>query len=255
MPEAGQARLQVYVLKIEKNGNKPTEYEDATSVRWGGSEIRLALADGASAAIYAGAWARMLVRRFVRRPFWTVAALRYRVRKLGGVWRHKHAQPGLPWYAIKKLESGAAATLIGVSIKLPVRPTEPGDWNALSIGDTCLFQMRGSAMLRMHPDLEPAAFGNRPALLYTITIRNQRVAQALALANGSWDRGDKFILASDALARWIRVRVDAGQDGWQVLLALAGKPDWEPAFRSWALQEQAGGRLKNDDLTMVLLET
>ena len=66
MPEAGQARLQVYVLKIEKNGNKPTEYEDATSVRWGGSEIRLALADGASAAIYAGAWARMLVRRFVR---------------------------------------------------------------------------------------------------------------------------------------------------------------------------------------------
>ena len=255
MPEAGRARLQTYVLKIEKNGNKSAENEDAAAVWRGGTGLLLALADGASASIYAGAWARMLVRRFVRRPFWTVAALRYRARKLGGVWLCKHAQPGLPWYAVKKLESGAAATVVGVSIQLPMRPTELGSWKALSIGDACLFQIRGSAMLRMHPDLEPAAFGNRPALLYTITIRNQRVAQALALADGEWDRGDKFILASDALARWIRVRVDAGQDGWQVLLALAGKPDWEPAFRSWALQEQAGGRLKNDDLTMVLLET
>lgn len=255
MPEAGRARLQAYVLKIEKIGNKPAEYEDATAVRRGGTGLLLALADGASDAIYAGAWARMLVRRFVRRPFWTVAALRYRVCKLGALWLHKHAQPGLPWYAVKKLESGAAATLIGVSIKLPVRPTESGSWKALSIGDACLFQMRGSAMLRMHPDLVPAAFGNRPALLYTVTVRNQRVAQALALANGSWDRGDKFILASDALARWIRMSDDAGQDGLRDLLALAGKPDWEPAFRSWALQEQAEGRLKNDDLTMVLLET
>ena len=57
---------------------------------------------------------------------------------------------------------------------------------------------------------------------------------------------------SDALARWIRLSMDGGQREWEGLLALAGNADREAAFRSWARQEQGNGRLKNDDLTMVV---
>ena len=60
------------------------------------------------------------------------------------------------------------------------------------------------------------------------------------------------MVVSDALARWIRLSIDGGQGEWRDLLALAGKPDREAAFRSWARQEQGNGRLKNDDLTMVV---
>ena len=252
MFEDGQHFLKTTILKLEKDGNHPAEYEDATAVKHVQTGLRLALADGATAAIFAGAWAQMLVGRFVWRPFWTTAGLAYPVRTLGRQWSQKHAQKDLPWYLAKKLERGAAATLIGVRISMPERRTAAGTWRAISIGDACLFHIQGSKLVQMHPELKPAEFGNNPALIYTDTSRNQRLAQGPAVQEGSWQWGDIFVVASDALARWIRLSMDGGQREWEGLLALAGNADREAAFRSWARHEQGNGRLKNDDLTMVL---
>ncbi len=176
----------------------------------------------------------------------------YPMRALGAQWRQKQAQMELPWYAARKMEQGAAATLIGVRISVPERRTAAGTWRAISIGDACLFHIQGSNLLQMHPELKPAEFGNNPALIYTDVSRNQRLAHGPAVKEGSWQWGDIFMVASDALARWIRLSIDGGQGEWRDLLALAGKPDREAAFRSWARQEQGNGRLKNDDLTMVV---
>ena len=255
MSESVQRIAKPYVLKLPKAGNTPAEYEDAAFVQRSFSGVRLALADGASAAVFAGAWARMLARTFARRPFWTVAALRYRAQKLGQFWRWQHAQLELPWYAEQKLADGAAATLIGVTITLPAQRAAAGSWQSLAVGDACLFQMRDRALVQMHPDLNPAEFGNAPALVYSVAARNHRLARGLAVAAGSWRMGDTFVLASDALAKWIRTHVDSGQGALQSLYALAAEPAAESAFSQWALQEQGAGRLKNDDHTMVLYQT
>ena len=255
MPEDGQHLLKTAVLTLEKDGNQPAENEDAAVIKHVDTGVRLAVADGATAGIFAGAWARMLVGRFVRRPFWTSRGLAYTVRRLGENWRQTHAQVKLPWHAVRKMEQGAAATLIGVRISVPDRGAASGTWRAVSIGDVCLFHIRDNNLLQMHPALTPAEFGSTPALIYTDASRNQRLAQRLAVLAGSCQKGDIFILASDAVARWMRMRLDDGQGEWRELLALADKPDREAAFRSWARHEQGSGRLNNDDLTMVLCMT
>lgn len=252
MSEDQQCGLNAIVLKLEKDGNLPSEYEDNAKVLHVQTGARLAIADGATDGVFAGAWAELLVGRFVLRPFWTWKGCAYQVRRLGWQWRHKHAQMDLPWYAARKLEQGAAATLIGVRISVPHRRAASGSWRAISIGDACLFHMQSDTLLQMHPDLKAGDFGNSPALIYTNISRK---AQVLSLAAGSWQSGDIFMLASDALAHWIRLSIDGGNGEWRVLLALADKvdiPDREAAFSSWARQEQGNGRLKNDDLTLVL---
>jgi len=184
MSESAQRIAKPYVLQLPKAGNTPAEYEDAAFVQRSFSGFRLALADGASAAVFAGAWARMLARTFARRPFWTAAALRYRAQKLGQFWRWQHAQLELPWYAEQKLADGAAATLIGVTITLPAQRAAAGSWQSLAVGDACLFQMRDRALVQMHPDLNPAEFGNAPALVpATIGWRGDWQWQ---LAAGAW---------------------------------------------------------------------
>ncbi len=252
MPKHRHHLLHTSVLNLEKDGNLPSEYEDAVAVKHVETGLRLAVADGVTDAIFTGAWARMLVRRFVLRPFWTRAGFAYPVRALGAQWRQMHAQMELPWYAARKMEQGAAATLIGVRISVTHRSAATGTWRAVSMGDACLFHMQGSRLLQMHPDLKPAEFGNNPELIYTDVSRNQRLVRGPSVKAGSWQRGDIFMVASDALARWIRLSIDGGQGEWLDLIALAGKPDREAAFRSWAREEQGNGRLKNDDLTMVL---
>ena len=252
MPKDRHHLLHTTVLKLEKDGNLSSQYEDAVAVKHVETGMRLAVADGVTDAIFTGAWAWMLVRRFVLRPFWTRAGFAYPVRALGAQWRQMHAQMELPWYAARKMEQGAAATLIGVRISLPQPSGAAGMWRAVSIGDACLFHMQGSRLLQMHPELKPAEFGNNPALIYTDVSRNQRLAHGPAVKAGSWQRGDIFMVVSDALARWIRLSIDGGQGEWRDLLALADSADREAAFRSWARHEQGNGRLKNDDLTMVL---
>ena len=252
MPKGRRYLLNTTILQLEKDGNLSSQYEDAVAVKHVETGLRLAVADGVTDAIFAGAWARMIVGRFVLRPFWTRAGMAYPMRALGAQWRHKQAQMELPWYAARKMEQGAAATLIGVRISLPQSSGAAGMWRAVSIGDACLFHMQDSRLLQMHPELKPAEFGNNPALIYTDVSRNQRLAHRPAVKAGSWQWGDIFMVASDALARWIRLSIDGGQGEWRDLLALAGKPDREAAFRSWARQEQGNGRLKNDDLTMVV---
>lgn len=251
MPEDGQHLLKTGVLTLEKDGNQPAENEDAAAFKHVDTGVRLAVADGATAGIFSGAWAQLLVGRFVRRPFWTSQGLAYPVRSLGEQWRQKHSQMELPWYAARKIEQGAAATLIGVRISVPHRGAATGTWRAVSIGDACLFHFRDNNLLQMQPALTAAEFGSTPALIYTDASRNQRLAQRRAVAAGSCQKGDIFILASDAMARWMRMRLDDGQCAWRELLEMDDKPGQEAAFRSWARHEQGSGRLKNDDLTMV----
>ena len=251
----GQASAKPLVLQLPKAGNTPAEYEDAGFVQRSLAGFRLALADGASSTIYARTWARMLVCSFAKNPFWAVPALRVRARELGECWRQLFSRVALPWYAERKMAQGSAATLIGVCISYSAQLNGAGKWKALSVGDSCLFVMRGSKLLQMHPDLQPAQFGNTPDLIYSHHAHNLRLAQGRLYAEGEWLRGDTFVLASDALAKWIRQDVDSGQDGWRRLGGLAATPNPRHAFSSWALQEQDAGRLKNDDLTLVFYET
>src|SRR5262249_44305113 len=120
-----------HAFQQPKNGHTAEEYEDACA---GDPERgRFAVADGASESAFAGSWARILVKAYVKVPgSWSAWLPAARKR-----WRTQVEGKHLPWYAETKFQEGAQATLLGVAFA-------EGVWHAQAVGDCCLFQVRGN---------------------------------------------------------------------------------------------------------------
>lgn len=231
-------------LHVPKRGSEEAEYEDAYFP--GGGEhvaehgFRCAVADGATESAFARLWARLLVRSFGRRQ--------WRLDRLRSVYRRAMQGKSLPWYLQAKAQEGAHAAFVGLSIHNGASPgAAPRSWRALAVGDTCLFQVRAGALLCSGPVATAAAFDNNPFLLSSATPRLLDGAEVLA---GSWEPGDTFYLATDALAAWILGEVEAGRAPWAALDALAT----QDAFRAFVADLRANDALHNDDTTLLKVE-
>ena len=235
------AALRWRAFSVPKSGAEPEEYEDAfafsaeASVA-AGAPFRAAVADGATEAAFAGRWAQLLVEAFVAHGAGVMG------RPLPGVQRRWAAAveeqvATLPWYAEAKAEAGAFAALLGLTLRRAEGPEGP--WQALSVGDCNLFHLRGRRLLEAWPRANAADFDTRPAL-----VPSRAEAPAGLHAEGQWQSGDAFVLASDAAAAWL------------VSTALAEALAWkdQDAFSEAVERGRAAGRLKNDDTTVAVVE-
>ncbi len=247
---------------LPRGGSRAEDYEDAfcprrTGARTG-TRLRLAVADGASESMLSGLWADLLVRTWCRtrtRPADEVVAAAMSgwdatlVAYLDG--REAGHRP-IEWFEQPGLERGAHATLLGLEVWPESRPGGGGQWSAVSLGDSCLFQVRGDTLVRSFPVDDAASFGNAPKLVPSRSGQHGRVMAALERADGTWEDGDVLFLTTDALAAWFLGDAAAGGTPWQELSAI--EPDDHDGFATWAEHERAGGRLRNDDLTLLRLE-
>src|SRR5438034_645216 len=124
-------RAQARSFWAPKDGNSPNEYEDAVFPedafdRFFG-RVRLAIADGSTESSYSGPWARLLVEHygsahggypFVGRTW----------RRLQQKWWAGVQRDDLPWYAAEKLEQGAYATFLGVTLQAEKRDEHQARW-------------------------------------------------------------------------------------------------------------------------------
>jgi hypothetical protein len=78
------------------------------------------------------------------------------------------------------------------------------------------------------------------------------VVEHVEQAHGAWREGDLLFLTTDALAAWFLGGVERETAPWRDLNTLAAADGG--AFARWADGERAGGRLRNDDLTLVRVE-
>jgi hypothetical protein len=243
MPELLRVNWRGYSLP--KEGNAAGEYEDAFAAEPGLG--RFAIADGASESSFAGEWAKELTEGFVADPVqpggWVEWLPQIRERWLGAVSRGE-----LPWYAEQKLEDGAFATLLGLEIELT--PKSGGyPWRAAAVGDACLFHLRGGGLLSSFPVEDSTAFGTRPALIGS-RARNGAASpigdQWLA---GRAKPGDCFLLMTDALAQWFLSAVEAGVWPWEWLTELT-----EETFPEWVANQRSTRALRNDDVTLLVVE-
>src|SRR5262249_30691725 len=125
-----------------KRGHGPQEYEDAFA---GNLALgRFAVADGATESAYAGLWARMLVNEFVSTASAEPSCWANWLPALQTQWESAVGQAPMPWYAEMKWQQGAFATFLGLVL-------EPPRWQALAVGDTCLFHIRGGKLLSVFP--------------------------------------------------------------------------------------------------------
>ena len=245
---------------LPKAGNSAEEYEDALSVVYpqqigaaGRSAARASVADGASESAFAREWARALVDSFAAQPpeltgitgeslsEWLAPAQRK--------WYDSVPWDRIPWHGEAKARQGAFATLLGLTIAAAPHGSQGLSWQALAVGDCCLFIVRDDRLALSFPIEEASQFDNNPALICSNPDNAGDLWKAVRRHGGECEAGDVFILASDALAGWFLAANSAGDKPWETLAELDSS-NWA----GWIEEQRSAGLMRNDDTTLVALE-
>jgi len=227
----------VAAFQLPKAGHRSEECEDAFALD--PERGRFALSDGASESFAAGDWARRLSAGFVAEAGpWS----RW-LQQARADWAAQFHLRELSWYAETKLQEGAWATLLGVTFG---GDEESGTWTAMAVGDSCLFHVREDGLLRAFPMRRAGDFNNQPALIGS--IRASRRVHRLRL-KGTYQRGDRFFLMTDALAAWFLQQYENKERPWTRLASLASPSDFEEFIAAL----RTGNAIRNDDVTLLCI--
>jgi len=153
----------------------------------------------------------------------------------------------VPWYLEPGLTQGAFATFLGLVI-------EETSWQAVAVGDSCLFQVRQGELVHTFPIAHAADFSNAPWLVGSRTSPGEVPHKKGLQQEGDWQPGDRFWLMTDALAQWFLVQVEADGKPWlalEPLLHIASDEEAQYAFDFWIEGLRAARRLRNDDVTLL----
>jgi hypothetical protein len=249
-------RILVRSITVQKKGNNPKDNDDAyyytqNNEKTYSNEFNVfscAISDGATESSFPSIWARLLATEYVNNKAFR-ENLPDHLTALQNRWKDEvNKMDDLPWFAeVKSEEEGAFATLLGLTLY------ESGDWEAIAIGDSCLFHVRDEELLISFPIKSPEEFKNTPFAISSLSVKNKEISNHIQKINGTWQKGDTFYLMTDAWAQWTlkQVTKKRAKDYWsftenalnQVLVdinRMIKDKNQEP----W---------LKNDDVTCVRL--
>jgi hypothetical protein len=257
-------RVKDSYFQSPKAGSSDDEYEDAYDRDFPDGEelvrheLRFAVADGATESYLSRDWAQCLVRGFCRTSgvrldkvlaealaCWKLSLARY---------EESRAEIGRPmqWYEEAKLSQGAHATFLGLQFREVRGNDRRGRWQAVAIGDTCLFQVRREKLTKAFPLERAEDFNSTPSLVPSRPIRPGAVPNLTQRAVGTWESGDEFYLATDALSAWFLARYERQEAPWRTLRNL--DPDQPPEFANWVNSLRSDHLMRNDDVTLVRIE-
>jgi hypothetical protein len=148
--------------------------------------------------------------------------------------------PDLPWYAQAKLQQGAASTFLGLCLD-----TASHRYHAAGLGDSCLFHLRGDRALMIGPIEHSDAFDNYPQLVSSRAGAPHRKAEILM---GEYRPGDRFLLATDAIARFLLVAHERHQR--VPVRTLTGSRE---EFARGVTRYRLRGQIANDDTTLCVV--
>lgn len=254
--------IEIIAASISKKGHRPDENEDAWAVRQTDDAVFAAVADGATESAYAGRWADALARCLTEPEPWHAwlntesppsEEIREQIDHARTVWAEsvdasESAIDDVPWYVSAKREQGAFATMLGLALFSAESATgdDTGRLFAASVGDCGLFQALSPheytgepPEFLAWPHEDPEMFTNRPELISSRASRSGAEIQFQAV---DWTPGDVFMLATDAVAAWL-------------LREEPALPTSDDEADAWLRDAQSDGRLRNDDSTIVILQT
>lgn len=142
-----------------------------------------------------------------------------------------------PWYAMAAMAMGAHATLLALRI-------EESGWKALAVGDSNLFLVREGRLCRAFPIEQAEMFEQAPSLIASLSGGRCPVHRT----EGISAPGDVFILATDAMARFLME-----QEIWNWAVSLLDDPSPESRFFDAVQKGREARQLKDDDTTLMLL--
>ena len=231
---------------LPRRGNNPDEYEDAFALN--DASGHYALADGASEGCFTGLWARLLVEDFVTSAEWDLSRWPSSLAAVQKRWDMDVRARKLDWDADYWVEKGAFAAFLGVVLTQNVC-----QWQAVAVGDTCLFHTRNSALLRAFPLDHSDQFGSRPQLVGSRMPAVAAGQRQRLWSDGGGQSGDRLWAMTDSLAKWCLAEHETGGDPWRELESLLASPQEGDYFTPWIEGIRDSGRLLNDDVTLLAI--
>jgi hypothetical protein len=254
--------------------------------------FRCAVADGASESAFANIWAQLLVRGFGKRKMRIAELQTHWQKAVGGKrlpwFLEKKAKKGAfaAFIGLSIRGDGAATTRARLAANRAVANVSASDWmppsggngngaaassngwrteagsekgeiagtwRALAVGDSCLFQVRNDELITVGPVSVSAEFDNSPFLLGSRSKETiKRSASHVSVHSGTWSRGDRFYLATDAMSQWLLYRLENDMPPWEMLRDL-GADDTRP-FDELIAEMRSEHDLHNDDTTLLRVE-
>lgn len=232
--------VRVEIFWMPKEGHTTSEYEDAYATSDPDRlPFRAAVADGATESAYSGPWARRLTSAFTQS-----GDLGASLQSLRDSFHRISRRGHVPWYLQEKSAEGSHAAFAGLEIHAPTPGAQPetGDpepetprWTAQAVGDCCILHVRSGDLLRSWPIDRADAFSSTPEL---ISSRGAEDEDAIPETSGEWQKGDRFILATDALAAWLLEHGPGPIDNFDEVVEAARRD----------------GSMRNDDVTAIVVD-
>lgn len=241
--------LKVYPFITHKKAENSDDCQDAIKVNEEAS--RYAVADGATRSFFPKQWAELLVNHFCETSNLVLSREN---------WKEWLVPIQEEWYKrieerVKKrnqfyltnsfnTREPAVSTFIG----LEVDKTKL-EWQAVIIGDSCLFH-KSNAGFESYPIKKSEDFTSRPEVFASFAERNDYDPEFI---DGEVKPGDIFILATDALAKWVVQHEEAHQI--EEAMDQLKRIETDEQFYSFVdlARDNENIRLVNDDVTLMLI--
>lgn len=247
-------------FSISKAGNTEAENEDAVFPMSGigksnnGTTESFLVADGATQTSFSGLWARILVETCANTSLSEGNFLRA-IRTAQGSWQGAMKPVELPWHAQEKLRQGAFSALAWLEIKhFPLHPASAFMWNALAVGDCCLFIARNRDFFLSLPLQDHKEFSNSPILVPSKSEKTETIKGRIQTARGSLKMGDQLLLGSDAISSWIMRRSPEERFEFLKMLSVSKNRKTPVNFDYWVNDQRKKNEIKNDDTSLIYIE-
>jgi hypothetical protein len=231
-------KIQCRTLWLQKHGNEPEDYEDAFAPTGDFSveveRFRCAVADGATESSFAKQWAQLLTDGYLEET---------EINELKEQFAEEISDKELSWFAEEKASMGAFAAILGLELN------SDGTWSAEATGDCCLFQTRAKQIISSFPLTQSEQFNNSPKLISSKADDETGIENT---SDGNWQSGDRFVLASDALAKSILFDEENGREAklLERLFNLHSPDDMQTFFQGLRSQKDSS-TMRNDDVTFM----
>lgn len=200
-----------------------------------------AVSDGASVSFDLATWAEILVHRFVDDPAVSMAWVQSAVAE----YQRGYDRDSMAWMQQGAFDRGSFATLLGLVFSPDFRNVR-----VIAIGDSLFAFIDGDELVRTISYIAPREFDQSPHLLSTNPLENrswddESLSETWHDLNiGSHER-PFLLLMTDAVGRWML------EKPCERVAALLNVSDDEN-FTRLVGQERAEGRMRNDDVTLVV---
>ena len=242
-------RLAASSFITHKEAETPEDCQDACAQNDGKGYY--AIADGVTHSFFPKEWAALLVEHFCDNTDLSVAKTDWRawIAPIQQKWyeqiEEKVSERNL-FYLTNSFNTRepAAATFIGIEFN-----KDNTEWKAMIVGDSCLFHQNDSGF-KSYLIKDSARFTNNPGFFASFAKDNHSEPTFIY---GNANPGDTFILATDALAKWILEHEETGKlDAALDRLKVMETDEKFCQFVHEARRDEAI-RLVNDDVTLMLI--